>query len=316
MRILLTGGTGLVGGAVLRALVGSHSVTALTRRAAGKREKQRPDPSGATMVSGDLATLDRAVAGMAPFDALIHCAADFAAADMGAAEAPLIAALEAGRLPLTPGARVLYTGGVWLYPDGPQVLRDETSPLDPLPAFAWMVDHWRRIAALPHIDAVMIHPGLVFDSAGRGAIAPWIAALEDGRPVPVIGDAGICWPMVHADDLADLYRRALTGLPRGESVNAVAVSGVPVDAVIRALAAERGIARPVIETVPVSAAVAAEGPAAAGFARNQRIDARKARRDLGWTPCRPVPHLDPPISTPLGGDPNRGGAALPSLSDA
>lgn len=285
MRILLTGATGLIGGAVLRHLTGAHAVTALIRRV---EAAPAIEAAGAVPLAGTLSGIADAVRGAPRFDALIHCAADFAATNMGAAEVPLIDALACEALPLVPGARVLYTGGVWLYPAGAASVRDETDPLDPLPAFAWMVAHWRRIAALPGITPGLIHPGLVFDDQGRGAIAPLLADIEAGGPVRATGGPHVHWPMVHADDLGALYALALRRLPAGESVNGVGAAGLPVAAVINALAAERGRPAPTINARPVADAEADQGISAAGFARDQRVSGAKARR-LGWTPRHPVP---------------------------
>ena len=290
MRVLLTGATGLIGGAVLRRLTPEHEVLALTRRA--ETHASLAD-AGAAPILGALADVGRWAADLPPLDALVHCAADFSAPDMGAAEAPFIEAIEAGRLPLKPGARILYTGGVWLYPAGAETVSDEATPLDPLPAFAWMARHWRRLESVAGVKAICIHPGLVFDESGRGAIAPLIEALGTGGPLPLCGGPTVRWPMVHADDLADLYARALEGGVAGAAFNGVAADGVPVGAVVRALAADRGTPAPILESMTRDEAFARFGPSADGFARSQRVSGARARADLGWRPARPVPGASP-----------------------
>ncbi|MEQ8602526.1 MAG: NAD-dependent epimerase/dehydratase family protein [Marivibrio sp.] len=290
MRILLIGGTGLIGGAVLRRLAPAHEVLALSRRAEGDATLAA---AGATPVRGALADAADWAGDLPPLDALIQCAADFSAEDMGAAEAPLIAAIEAGALPLKPGAAALYTGGVWLYPAGDEVVSDEATGFEPLPAFAWMVDHWRRLRASPAVRGVCVHPGLVFDDAGRGAIDPLTAALTVGGPVPVCGDPDVRWPMVHADDLADLYARALEGGRAGECFNGVAANGVPVRRIVEALAADRGLPAPTLRPLTPEEARRRFGASADGFARSQRVSAGRARERLGWRARRPVPGASP-----------------------
>lgn len=290
MRVLLTGATGMIGGAVLRRLTPAHEVLALTRRA---EAQETLSAAGATPVVGRLDEVGRWAADLPPLDALVHCAADFSAPDMGAAEAPLVEAVEAGRLPLTPGARILYTGGVWLYPAGAETVSDEATPLDPLPAFGWMARHWRRLKSTAGVKAICIHPGLVFDNGEGGVLEPLIDALRGGGTVALCGGPTVRWPMVHADDLADLYARALDRGEPGAAFNGVAADGVPVEAVVQALAAERGMAAPALETMSESEAQRLYGPAADGFARSQRVSGARAGADLGWRPARPVPGASP-----------------------
>ena len=66
---------------------------------------------------------------------------------MGAIDARLLDALLPALAAQPKKPRFIYTGGCWLFgATGDEVATEET-PLRPLPAFAWMVPHLRRILA-------------------------------------------------------------------------------------------------------------------------------------------------------------------------
>jgi uncharacterized protein YbjT (DUF2867 family) len=112
MRILITGSTGYIGGAVAAAAAGAgHEVLALARndeKAAAARER------GWTPVEGDLQRPEGLAAAAEGADAVIHAAntnSDDAAEVDAAATRALLAAL-AGT-----GKPFVYTSGVWVLGD-------------------------------------------------------------------------------------------------------------------------------------------------------------------------------------------------------
>jgi uncharacterized protein YbjT (DUF2867 family) len=77
MRVLVLGGTGSIGGPVVRELVrGGHEVVALARSAASADSVAR---LGARPIAGDMATPERWLAALPPLDGVIHAAAAFGA---------------------------------------------------------------------------------------------------------------------------------------------------------------------------------------------------------------------------------------------
>jgi nucleoside-diphosphate-sugar epimerase len=104
-------------------------------------------------------------------------------------------------------------------------------------------------------------------------------ARKDGA-LTQIGDGATHWALVHVEDLADLYVRALEAKPRSVYVG-VDDQNPTVGEVSRALA--QGIGVPV-RSVDLATATERMGPIAAAFALDQQLTAAKARRELGWAP--------------------------------
>jgi nucleoside-diphosphate-sugar epimerase len=90
--------------------------------------------------------------------------------------------------------------------------------------------------------------------------------------------------MIHVDDLADLYVRALESGPAGTVLHAVAEEGVPVVELAAAAARAAG-ASGRVEAWPLDEARATLGrPFADALALDQVCSGRRARRLLGWMP--------------------------------
>jgi len=285
MTVLVLGGTGSIGRPiVLELLRAGHRVQALARSEASAR---RLADWGATPVRGDIARPGEFIHALPAVDGLIHAAATFDDAEervqTGLLDA-LLPALAAAARPV----RFLYTGGCWLYGANPVGLVTEASDFAAPAEFAWGVEHGRRVLSAPGIDPVIIHPAMVYEASG-GVFSRFLSDARERGRVRVVGAEDVHWPLVHADDLAVLYRLALERAPAGASYLGSAIDGVPVGAIARAIA--RRLRLPEAAPAVISAdEIAVElGSWARGYALDQRQSGAKARRDLGW---RPV-HLDP-----------------------
>ncbi|MGO9039732.1 MAG: NAD(P)H-binding protein [Steroidobacteraceae bacterium] len=128
MKVLVLGGTGSIGGPVVRELIrAGHEVVALARSAASATAVAR---IGARPITGDMADPE-----------------------------PWLAAVR--------NIRFIYTGGCWLYGESDERrATTEATPFDPLPAFAWGVAHCRLVLEAPGIDSVVIHPAMVYLPCG------------------------------------------------------------------------------------------------------------------------------------------------------
>lgn len=236
MRVLVLGGTGSIGSAVVAALVRrGHAVTGLARSDASAR---RLAAMGTEILLGDarapepwLPEVDRA-------DAVVHAATDFGS-DMAGLDRGLMGALLPRLSANARGQALLYTGGCWLYGATGDTAATEETPFDPLPAFAFMVPAVRRVLTTPGIRGVVVHPAMVFEGVG-GVFARFAADTRSLGHVRVVGDGRARWPLVHRGDLAELYALALEKAAPGASYNAAAGDGVPVAAIARAVARHFG----------------------------------------------------------------------------
>jgi nucleoside-diphosphate-sugar epimerase len=101
--------------------------------------------------------------------------------------------------------------------------------------------------------------------------------------VRYVGDGRQRWPLVHVDDLAELYVLALHAEP-GTLLHASAGPSIPAREVAEAAAAAHGARA---EPWPLEAARATLGAFADALALDQQVSGERARRLLGWAPRRP-----------------------------
>lgn len=284
MRVFVTGGTGVIGSAVVRELVArGHRVVGLAR---SETAAARLAARGAAAMAGNLGAPETWAARLPHIDAVIHMACDFAS-DMGAIEQRLLDALLPALAAQPAKVRFIYTGGCWLFGATGDVIATERTGFDPLPAFGWMVSHLERILAAQHVDGIVIHPAMVYEPAG-GVFNRFARDALAGRAIRVVGNEAVRWPLVHSDDLAELYALALERAPAGSTYIGAAIEGHLVGEIARAFARRSG--GPQEPTIVSSDAIAAElGEWARGYALDQRLSGAKALIELGWQPK----HLDP-----------------------
>jgi nucleoside-diphosphate-sugar epimerase len=266
MKVFVTGGSGYVGRSTIPALVqAGHSVSALVR---SPESADVVTGLGATPVQGSLQDPDVLRSAASDADAVIHLAAATAAVDRDAA-----AALQEGL-----GERGVYvhTGGTWVYGDTDGVA-DEESPQDPPAITSWRAANEQLV--LSQGNGVLIMPGLVY-GRNSGLVETFFAQQDR---IPQIDGGTNHWALVHVDDIAQLYVRAITATPG--SVYIGVTENVPVKEIVAALAKSTGKD---VRDITYAEAEATMGPIAEAFALDQRLTSARARRDLGWAPT----HLD------------------------
>jgi nucleoside-diphosphate-sugar epimerase len=277
MQVLVTGGSGYLGQATVRALHRhGHQVVALARSDDAER---RVTALGATVVRGGLTDLDVLHKTALDVDAAIHLAQDdgpdTAEVDLGAATA-----IQDGL-----GSRpYVHTGGVWVYGNTAGVV-DETATQAPPAITAWRADNEQRILerAGGGGNPVLVMPAVVYGHGG-GLIGRFLGAPARAGAAHYIGAGDNRWALVHVEDIAELYVAAL-GAPAGGVYAGVDDSQSPT---MRQIAEAVSIAAGhpgTASSITMAQARHEFGPLADAFALDQRVSAAHARRDLRWAPA-------------------------------
>ena len=157
-----------------------------------------------------------------------------------------------------------------------------------MPAFAWMVPQLRRILESREVDGIVIHPAMVFTAAG-GVFSRFARDAVERDAIGVVAGEEVRWPLVHAEDLAELYVLALERAPARSSYIGAAIEGFPVGRIARAFAKRFGTRQQQPQIISADAIAAELGEWARGRGLDQRLSGEKARRELGWK----TKHLDP-----------------------
>ncbi len=151
-----------------------------------------------------------------------------------------------------------------------------------------MVPHLQKILEAAEVDGIVIHPAMVYAADG-GVFHRFARDAMEGRAIRVVEDEAIRWPLVHSEDLAQLYALALERAPARSSYIGAAIDGLAVGRIARAFISRFGTQHQSLQIVSATAIAAELGEWARGYALDQRLSGAKAQSDLGWSPK----HLDP-----------------------
>nr|BFE57454.1 SDR family oxidoreductase [Dactylosporangium thailandense] len=282
MRVFITGGSGLVGSAVVAELLGhGHTVLALARSEASALALKG---AGAETLSGGLADLDVLRAGAARADGVIHLAFsnDFSSAEaVGRAVAEESAALAALGEALVGSDRPLVTVS-----GTPAVPGRASTEADPAPTEGPVGGRGRSVRAILDLAGRGVRSTAVrlprtVHNEGQGGFAGLLTGIARQTGVAGYpGDGTQRWPAVHALDAASLFRIALESAPAGTSWHAVADEGDAVRDIASVIGRRLGLP---VEPVPAESF----GPLGPIFATDQPSSSAHTRETLGWTPAHP-----------------------------
>ncbi|MFI5820382.1 SDR family oxidoreductase [Streptomyces rishiriensis] len=282
MRVFVTGGTGLIGSAVVAELLdNSHTVLALARSNASA---QAIVAAGAEPLRGALADLNTLRAGAARADGVIHLAFDHAfsspdtLAKSVAEEGAALAAL---------GKELVGSDRPFVTVSGTPAASGRASvESDPVPTDGPVGGRGRAVTSVLGLSSRGVRSSAVrlprtVHNQGSGGFAGLLTGIArrtgvSGYP----GDGAQRWPAVHALDAAVLIRLALEQAEAGTSWHAVADEGDKVRDIATVIGRRLGLP---VESVPAETF----GPLGRIFASDQPSSSAYTRQVLSWEPKHP-----------------------------
>ena len=283
MQVFITGGTGLVGTAVVAELLAhGHTVQALAR---SDESARTVEAAGGTPVEGSLADLGAIRAAAKQADGVIH----LAFANDFSSPAALAHAIEEETAALTTiGEELVGTDKPLVTVSGtPWVTGHVSTEADPLPTDGPVGGRGRTVTAILALASRGVRASAVrlprtVHNNGDGGFAGLLTQMArrsgvSGYP----GDGSQRWPAVHALDAAALFRLALESAPAGSSWHAVDDEGVAVREIAEVIGRRLGVP---VEQVPTETF----GAIGAVFAMDQPSSSAATRAGLEWEPTHPT----------------------------
>ncbi len=279
MNVFITGATGYIGFSVAQAFRrAGHQVWGLTRNAAKAtvlaQQEIRPVIDSLQQPDSYKAIAERCTA-------LIHCAADYqndwAALDRQTIET-LLAASQRGLQPKT----LVYTSGSWVYGDTSGRMVDETAATVQFVIGAHRPDIEHLLLSSTYVRGLVIRPAMVYGKRG-GMTAAWFAEAVRDKALNIPGNGRNHMSMVHVEDLAQGYVRAVESKAKGEIFNFADQSRSTLRDLATAAARAAGFTGQV-QFMPLSLAAKRMGLDSEAYALDLLVNADKAHRLLGWEP--------------------------------
>ena len=282
MRVFITGGTGLVGSAVVAELLtAGHSATVLARSDAAAA---RARAAGADTLRGGLADLAVLRTGAEQADGVIHLAFSN---DFSSPEALAQGIAEESAALATLGDTLVGTDRPLVTVSGtPHVPGRASTENDPLPTGGPVGGRSRSVIRTLELAERGVRSSAVrlprtVHNQGRGGFAGLLADIARRTGVAGYpGDGAQRWPAVHALDAAVLFRLALEDAPAGSSWHAVADEGDAVRDIAAVIGRRLGLP---VASVPQEGL----GPLGPIFATDQPASSAHTRAALGWKPTHP-----------------------------
>ncbi|WP_236795603.1 NAD-dependent epimerase/dehydratase family protein [Amycolatopsis sp. GM8] len=281
MHVLLTGGTGYVGGSVLDRLVSTgHQVTAVVRSAEKADVVLAKGAKPAIADLSDGAALQELAAAT---DGVIHVASPGDETSATVDETAVTSFLRALRNTDRP---FVHTTGVWVH--GSSSAITESTATNSPDLTAWRVPIAKVVRETTGVRTSVVAPALVYGHGG-GLVNVVAAGPRTGGGAPaltMVGPGDQHWTTVHVDDLAELYVLALEKAPAGSYFLGASGVNPTVREISEAVSRSIGLSGRV-EPEPVAQTLDRLGLLGEALLLDQQASGETARRVLGWSPRRP-----------------------------
>ena len=284
MNVFLTGATGYIGSLVGEQLqAAGHTVVGLARtEAAADTLRQR----GIEPLLGDLRDTETLAQAARATDGVIHTAFIHDFSDIEGAvnvEQTVIAAFTnalAGS-----GKPFVATSGTGLLGDTGDRIIDDSETIMPKDALASRAAAEQAIlqAAQQNIRSIALRLPIFVYGHGRSQFLPIL--IQDAQQAGVarfVEPGDYQYSIIHVDDVAKLFVRALEKGQAGAVYHAVSESGISIKAIAEAIARLLGCA---VKGMSKEEAIQAWGLSLTTFfSINNQVSCTRAETDLGWQP--------------------------------
>jgi len=273
-HLLVTGGTGNIGSAIVAELIShNYKVSVLCR---SEQSATAAVKLGADVVHGEIENPDIWLECINSIDGLIHTACGFGE-NMGAIDLQLMQAIVKKASQRDAPLPLIYTSGCWVYGDHTETITEESAKAS-LPEFQWMLDNIDYLKEQPTIDLRVVSPVNVVSEQEHYVPQIMLWDMEQAGN-PVVPDVeNLSWSLVDRKNLAALYRLAYEKGQHGEEY--VGCDHPAADVVELATA----LSTQAVSKVPIKEWIERYGDWAGGYALKQRFSSAKASAELGWQP--------------------------------